>query len=371
MLSKTLALSSTFAVAASAFLLPPSVSNEVEDPSKNFHVTIADPYSQVLKLDCPGCLFAKPNEGIGYTWVADVPNSLVLNFTVRHSYSEFLKLNDVQFYPSSLQVPEALLASQESHKSAVHDEEDFETVESPKLRLSYAFEFRPVLKAADSENELVPILLDILALDGQPINVDTVELNALKTPDGKLMVVSLKALHDGGKNEQGAPAEDKKCTTSLLLCKWRAIFAEKLKGMKNSIKSCSGGWKYPSKSSIDHSVRPQHESHHGHRKHHHGLKSSLHKITTTIVQVFVPVLIGIAAGMTASLLGLAVGQLIVLLWWKYGRSGKKGPYYKIEQDDESDEKITLVQHGQAVVIDAEPPKYEDTEVVPVAVEKVA
>jgi hypothetical protein len=69
MLFRSLTLLPLLALTAQGYLLPPSIQGEVEE----FDVT-----TRLLKLDCPGCLFAESDgSGKGYHWDENVENSLV------------------------------------------------------------------------------------------------------------------------------------------------------------------------------------------------------------------------------------------------------------------------------------------------------
>lgn len=60
----------------------------------------------------------------------------------------------------------------------------------------------------------------------------------------------------------------------------------------------------------------------------------LHAMTRIFRHVILPILIGVAAGMAASAVGMLVGQIIVLIWMRYRRNGK-GSYEKVEQVEEA------------------------------------
>jgi hypothetical protein len=74
MLFRSLTLLPLLALTAQGFLLPPPTQGEAEgfgtvNPVVNTHL---------LKLDCPGCLFAESDgSGKGYHWDEDVENFLV------------------------------------------------------------------------------------------------------------------------------------------------------------------------------------------------------------------------------------------------------------------------------------------------------
>ena len=95
------------------------------------------------------------------------------------------------------------------------------------------------------------------------------------------------------------------------------------------------------------------------KEHHHSTFSRMaHRFAH---MVLVPVLFGIAAGATASALGLLVGQVIVFIWLRY-RGGRKGAYQHVEEGEEVDV-VMLEKEGL--------PKYEDIETATVQEKKEA
>lgn len=75
-------------------------------------------------------------------------------------------------------------------------------------------------------------------------------------------------------------------------------------------------------------MRPgQFGSHHGPHGHHHGFVHSVLAFARRIFTfVLLPVMVGVAVGMTASAMGMLVGQAVVILWMKYSRSSRSVSY---------------------------------------------
>ena len=79
--------------------------------------------------------------------------------------------------------------------------------------------------------------------------------------------------------------------------------------------------------------------------------------------MLLPVLVGVVVGMTASAIGMLVGQLVVFLWMKYRRSGRQGAYEAVQSDDKEglpayeDEGLPAYAEDMAVVVEDE--KVED------------
>jgi hypothetical protein len=73
MLFRSLTLFSLLALTARSFLLPPSFQGDAVLDTVDTVVN-----TRLLKLDCPGCLFAdNDGSGDGYRWDENVENSLV------------------------------------------------------------------------------------------------------------------------------------------------------------------------------------------------------------------------------------------------------------------------------------------------------
>ena len=96
MLFRSFTLFSLLSLTARSFLLPPSIQGEAEGlDTVNTLVN-----TRLLKLDCPGCLFAESgNAGEGYDWDENVESSLVrflpcgrLRFIVRPLRCRLLQL---------------------------------------------------------------------------------------------------------------------------------------------------------------------------------------------------------------------------------------------------------------------------------------
>ena len=92
-------------------------------------------------------------------------------------------------------------------------------------------------------------------------------------------------------------------------------------------------------------VRPGHfgASHHGpgmhHGAHHHGFAHAALALARRLFTfVLLPVMIGVAVGITASAVGMLLGQAVVFLWLKFRRSGSthQGVYEVVASEDKED-----------------------------------
>ncbi|KAI9715058.1 MAG: hypothetical protein M1812_006176 [Candelaria pacifica] len=389
MLSLSLTLSSALAVGASAFLIPSTVpsADEAFEGLNQFGV---DPHHQVLRLECPGCSFAQSNEKGGFDWVDNVANSLVLDFKAgrqNQDSPESLMLNGVPFYPINLGIPQPLTAPQLRSDISLSD---VEGTEPSNLGLSYTMETHAAPVVAENQgHEIVEIQLHIVALDNQAVDVDTVTLTILNPKDDakdSMMIARVGTLHEESKPTDDDSPEVQECTRSPLICKWEAIIKSKLrglkasannlkesaKGIKNPIKGCHFPKKEWEKIKSGHHHEGPHGPYHPHNRHHrhhrhHGVRGVFHKIARVVMHVVVPIFIGIAAGITASLFGMAIGHLMVLCWVQFKRGGKKNPYTSVEQGEP--EQDVFPEEKQGLATDGDLPKYQEVEVVTVSDEK--
>lgn len=100
----------------------------------------------------------------------------------------------------------------------------------------------------------------------------------------------------------------------------------------------------------------------------HGFHRVSHVMHNVFFGFFVPVLIGIAAGMTASLLGMVVGTCIAMLWFKIRRGGRRGNASGRTTEGAKgevalgEEKMGLMQADRdSVEYEEAPPMYADKE----------
>ncbi|KAH0544611.1 hypothetical protein FGG08_001260 [Glutinoglossum americanum] len=359
MFFRSLILFSSLALTARGFLLPPSAQGDAE--TLDTVDTVVN--TRLLKLDCPGCLFAESDRsGNGYHWDENVENSLFLNFTVERTNPEVLTLNGAQLYPihmvppplSALQLPSSVSLTALSTITAASMEEGI--MPFVRLRLSYELTVRPKRPIPAQGNfEILLFKVRILGIEGKPVTgLDTVEMTLLKSPENSLYIVSLDKSEPShshlypSPSEQEKAGEEKECMTLPILCKWKAILGDKLSGVKASLKGChkfrpghskagkaKGG--HAKGHSASHSGKPH--GHHTHHAHHndHRLSKFFRQLRRVAAHILVPIFIGVAAGMTASAIGMAAGLLVVLLWKKFYRGGNRGAYSMVQQSEEYNE----------------------------------
>lgn len=347
------ALLAGLSVAAQAFLLPPTVSSVDSDIINALPIEeSAQVDGQVVSLKCSGCPVAAADASGNTVWVQGVESKLQLSFSISSNDVDTLLLNGVQIYPPHDLSMVPLTAPQITSDGQQID-----------MRLGYELSIKPVVKSNDEQLELIAVDLQIVEIADQFVNgLESVAMKLLKTPSGKLMIGNLETAPTT--NPIVNPSDTgKECTT--LICKWRAIVADKLSHLTPK-KGC--GTKGRPNEDIATGGRPH--KHHGpnrqHHKHHRVARFFL-ALKSVAIHVLIPIFIGIAVGMTASLIGMLVGNIVVFLWRALYRRGRKGSYSRVQQEEtavpnSTDETKTFADHQ------GPPPVYEDVIVMD---EKVA
>lgn len=212
------------------------------------------------------------------------------------------------------------------------------------------------------EIEFQIIAVGVTFIDGIP----SVKVSMIRDGAGRLLVSKI------GKGEAntfvkelpGGDAEE--CTT--MLCRWLAAAREKLKKFKG-LGHCGtkgkGGENSPVSDEASHSHSHPHSHRpaagHGHQEHRWG-KLFKHMAS----HILLPVLIGIVAGVTVSLVGMAVGTLLVSLWrafFRRRRSGSSGHRRRHSHHKAPRKEVVLVEDEKAGLMENQdaPPSYEEQE----------
>lgn len=243
-----------------------------------------------------------------------------------------------------------------------------------RLRVTgYTFYYNTAETVTEAGTELLPMTFRITSIESRSVNPPALTINLLKDVNGRLMIASFET----AKAEEESPIESEKdCKEWPLLCKWRAIMADKYNGMKNSMgKGCHKHKANPMEQETTegkppHRFRPGH--HHPHHRPHHFLKDGHHHhhhrmhmfIRRAFFTIFVPILIGIFAGTLTYLVGMALGCLIAVVVAKVrGRA----PYQAVALEEDEEEEA-LAPHGEKEVY-AELPDYDAPPVYEEAAEK--
>lgn len=165
------------AVTANAFLVPLD--------SKDLPVTdlTVNPGPEVVKIDCATCPYALKSEQNGQReWSHEVASDLEMKVQIINNAITF---NGVALYPvTSPGLPPILTVSQHA-KAGV--ETNLEAADG-ELRLSYSIELEQ--KPFEDGNSLITIIISPMALDGQMIRVDDMEIKAIKDTAGTVSFFS-------------------------------------------------------------------------------------------------------------------------------------------------------------------------------------
>lgn len=374
---------------ATAIMIPstvsvPELSSVSETSLKAFGM---DPKSQLMKVDCAGCMFAQKDGSDRLTWSQGIENALVLNISVG-AQPETLELNGVRFYPPlmnfAIENPVPYIPQVPADMSLVDIKAHSEELAKDALRLtSWAFQAGTSQTVSESGEEILTIHLQLNALERQSITVPDITLTVLKNTDGELMLMKIE-------EQDKEQVEKQECEDWPLLCKWKSIIADKLSGFKDfkphfgafGKAPCDGaekeerpdgkhpwkfhgppgdhehkpghggppgwkhhgpppgwkhhgppGWKHHGPPGKHGHHGPPHGWHHGHHHMHHGkFAAAMHTVGRVMLTVFVPVLLGVAAGMVTYLLGMMIGAVVAAVYMKI--RGRKTKYQAVALDEE-------------------------------------
>ncbi|KAK3693788.1 hypothetical protein B0T22DRAFT_370905 [Podospora appendiculata] len=387
MLLKTVSIGLLAAAATQAFLLP----LEVIEPDA-IHVVIQGdlPKTQVVKLACPGCpILVKGRHGNEGKVLTDKPNHLELAFTFA---DDVVLVNGYELYPhdkpslNSLWAPQ--VADTKPHKETYpmphhgdHGHNDDDNDEHPHHRrprpqslnhriLAQKLGFGSQIKTHlpdDDHRTLIEIDFQVFEVGTTFVDgIPAVHLKLVKDPAGKLVLANIET---GTSQTLQKTPMDKQEECATLLCKWKALIQDKINRIK-AAKGCHGkaGAKAAEKPSQEISLdewephnRPHHGHGHGHghdaafRERHHSMGMLFRSIASHIL---LPILIGIIAGVSVSLVGMIVGTFIVSVWRTFIRkpshphAGHSHHHAATKEAAVIEEKAGLMEHQDP------PPSYE-------------
>lgn len=249
--------------------------------------------------------------------------------------------------------------------------------------VSFVVGISPPIPSTHREGvSLIPIEFTVLKMNDVPVKVNTIVLKVIKTPDDSYVIVHTEQIPfqstPGAKACEGA--------RPWALCRVKAIVADKLRKIMEAAKGKANkvhGWVKDKTSGCGkdrahgkhshphphgdhphgdhprpHHMGKHHGGHHGHRFH-----RLSHMIHQTLRFFVVPALLGIIGGLTASAIGMLVGQAIVYLWFRTYRNGQRGPLRIYEQEiviiDEEQDGL-LAGNDDALPKYEDAPKYEET-----------
>lgn len=360
------------AVTANAFLVP------LESQDLPVNELTVNPGPEFVKLDCSTCPYALKSEPNGQReWSNDVANELEMEFQVIENAITF---NGVALYPvTSPGLPPALTVSQKAKDGAEASVEG----QGQDLRLSYSIEMEQ--KPFEDGNSLITITISPMALDGQMIRVDDLEVKAIRDSTGTVRVLKRPCLpfaivacqadivtpqvtlHSVTTIAPAPDAPDAQCGN--VMCRVMSKLVGSIARVKSTAKAAAHKVKCFCVKCfrcvlrmMGHKQHDHNEGAHGpdgmmgHSSHHHfGPQDGrphphyhhewhtrsffgrmVHILWVTVKIAFVPILIGIAFGMAASAIGMLVGHAIVFLWMRY-RHNDEAPAYEELPTDEKEE----------------------------------
>ncbi|KAL2126423.1 hypothetical protein VTI74DRAFT_937 [Chaetomium olivicolor] len=391
--------------ATQAFLIPPEVSDadiQVASTIESVGSQVAE--SQVVNLECPGCpILVKGRRGKGIQIKIHRPSHLELTFAVDHQPNhDRLLVNGFELYPSADALHEVLTAPQavdqrhhgaedkekRHHRNHDHDHDHHDDGEHHKKkkkkrphkltplpqRLGFGLHVSQPIKDAEGRFELVEVELQIIEVGSAFINgIPDVKVKLIKDDSGRLLMSQIEK-SESKSLPKGSPKE---CET--MMCKWLAIARERLRKLKSFAGHChgpkvkGGTMEHPPHGDeVPHTYPHPHRPHHGpgsdpskwiapYQEHRWG------KLFKHIAShILLPVLVGIVAGVTSSLIGMAVGKLVIVLWRTFFRrpsshhrrhrsSSRSLHKAAMKEAAVEEEKSVLMEHQDP------PPAYEEEE----------
>ncbi|KAJ5836496.1 hypothetical protein N7447_002522 [Penicillium robsamsonii] len=348
MFVRSVLLGGAAALGAGAMLVVPEMEPKVdmiEDGFVNVHpMLMQDVHHAIVDLPCSECPLRETNDEGVVNWTEGKPSSLTLDFSIEDNR---LLANGRQIFPPAPPIP--ILAVQQNEEGK----------ESNPMPVGYALEIMPMAAPSDEPGyELLDIRFTVLDLETHPVPVDTVAITVLQDPNGELFIARTEI-------ENTAPASDRlswkechgkaKCLQELMVSRIRGLLAgakARVMGMaKAGRKSCHD--KFNGKTMGHHEegsgremVGPGgHHAHshgsarpHKHHPHHGAFARAFSRIVHFIV---VPAVLGVLAGLTASAIGMLVGQAVVFLWQRY-RGTTSAEHKAAWEDGEACEKQGLM-----------------------------
>jgi hypothetical protein len=365
MLVKSVLSAGLAATAAQAFLIVP-----IDDADNALAelVPFDAPVSaeqQSIDVACPGCPVEIPAAAAA---AADISNHLEVTFSIdRSPHGDSLLANGFELYPNPDPFSSSLVAPQ------VVDVADMSEKAHVSMRpLGYRLHVYPVARENEGQHlELIGVDLQIIEIGETFVDgIPGVKVQLVKNGD-RLAIATVETV------EPVTEAESQ-CTT--LLCKWRAFITQKLATLK---RPCHGNMgqgfhgmphampPHGGPPRLDHHPamlppqgvpggHPHHPGpfHHGPPPPHHGLARVFFSLLTHIL---LPILIGVIAGITASLIGMVFVTITMRVYnFVRGRkASEQPPSYKADSNE-----AVLADEEKAGLMDEQedfeaPPSYSD------------
>lgn len=386
MAARSLGLFAAFGLAANAFLLPPPISTDSTNTGFDLSTWIlVDPNNQPLLVPCTGCEL----DGTG-------PKNLFLNISTG-SQPGTLELGGKTFYP-----PVALLrsglATEPTALAVPTGKSIADVMAEPESYISVPISFESIFSRprpqtlSEHGEELLEMTLHIDSVSQRHVSVPKIELQVLKDPEARMMILSSKWVEDEREVARPEVGQPNQPACESPICQWRQFIQNKIHGVSSAVHShfgngrpCSGtmgkgmmkdGKPHGPFTNLHHGPgshhhrpvgeagRPHHhhghpKPHHGHHHHHHGFHNFVHRVGRFIMAVAIPILIGVAAGAVTYAVGMIVGCVIALVWIKLFRGGKRGYASLAQTESDADGKQLGSEAESRESFESAPPVYED------------
>ncbi|KAJ5619156.1 hypothetical protein N7510_003140 [Penicillium lagena] len=340
----------------SAVLITPDMEPQVEaveDGFLNVHPMVAQETQHALvDLPCTECLFRQIADNGEPSWTDGHSSSLILDFSIEDNS---LLANGRQIFPPV--PPSPIMAAQERDDGEM----------GAPVTVGYALEVMPVASTSDKEPfDLLDVRFTILDLEMLPVPLDTVEIALIVGPDGNLYIARTEIEKTTTEPEQLSWRQcngNPKCLQALLVSRVRGLLAaakERVMGMASvssmtGPKDCAKGkhmkGKHHGHSKGDKVGRPH--RHHMHHPHHGAFSRTFSRVVHFIV---VPAILGVLAGLTASAVGMLVGQVVVFVWQRF-RGNQSQEHRAAWEQGEACEKQGLMTEAAEDVL----PEYTEAE----------
>lgn len=239
------------------------------------------------------------------------------------------------------------------------------------MKLGFALMALPLAPPQD-DMELVQIRFSPLDIEGHPAPLDTVSITAIQTTAGELFILRTEVELPAGQDDHASWKKcngDTQCLRRLIFDRIRALVQSaqahmmNLKSKLGLGKGCHGKPLPIAPQTLGPDFFGLEEGHrfhgqpphpHPHHHHMHGLRRTLFRVVRFVL---VPAVLGIFAGLTASAIGMLVGQSVVFLWMRYRRGSKPARSTStLEQGDISEKAVLLMEEE---VVNEELPPYTD------------
>lgn len=297
-----------------------------------------------------------------------------MNTSLLLTQSQELKIraDDGNLYVNDAHIFPVTFDSVETVKAVQRRESDGQ--ETEPLKLGFALMALPLAPPQD-DMELLQIRFSPLDIDGHPAPLDTVSITAIQTASGELFILRTEVELPAGEDDH---ASWKKCNGEMQ-CLRHLIF-DRIKALVHSAQAhmmnlksklglgmgCHGkahgahrkpGHRRPEMGDFEEGMPEDHhfdgQPPHPHHHHMHGLRRTLFRV---VRYIFVPALLGIFAGLTASAIGMLFGHAIVFLWMRYRRGTSTRSTSNLEQGTLSEKAVLMEEEGVSI---EELPPYSD------------